>query len=103
MANREKSGTAKPTSPASSGPAGSEFEAQVGASYLLSMIVGGEPLGLPGTVVDSIEFQRAGEGHPLDDVIVHSHDVLGNTATLEVQVKRSIGFSPSDDVFKSVV
>jgi hypothetical protein len=67
------------------------------------MLVGGEPLGLPGTVVDSVEFQRASEGHPLDDVIVHSHDLLGNAATLEVQVKRSIGFSPSDDVFKSVV
>lgn len=67
------------------------------------MLVGGEPLGLPATVVDWIEFQRASEGHPLDDVIVHSHDLLGNAATLEVQVKRSIGFSPSDDVFKSVV
>ncbi|MBC7951686.1 MAG: ATP-binding protein [Rhodospirillaceae bacterium] len=103
MANQKTNGPAKPTSPASSGPAGSEFEAQVGASYLLSMLVGGEPLGLPGTVVDSIEFQRASEGHPLDDVIVHSHDLLGNAVTLEVQVKRSIGFSPSDDVFKSVV
>lgn len=103
MAIRKRSGPAEPTNPASSGPAGSEFEAQVGASYLLSMLVGGEPLGLPGTVVDSIEFQRASEGHPLDDVIVHSHDLLGNAATMEVQVKRSIGFSPSDDVFKSVV
>lgn len=45
---------------------------------MLSMLVGGEPLGLPGTVVDSVEFQRASEGHPLDDVIVHSHDFLGN-------------------------
>jgi len=103
MVTHKKTGPAKATSPASSGPAGSEFEAQVGASYLLSMIVGGEPFGLPGTVIDSIEFQRAGEGHPLDDVIVHSHDFQGNTAVLEVQVKRSISFSPSDEVFKSVV
>ena len=31
------------TSPASSGPAGGHFEGQVGASYLLSMLVGAEP------------------------------------------------------------
>ena len=76
-------------SPASSGPAGGHFEGQVGASYLLSMLVGAEPRGLPGTIIDRVEFQRAAEGHPLDDVIVHAHDAQGNPATLEVQVKRT--------------
>ena len=75
-------------SPASSGPAGSHFEGQVGASYLLSMLVGAEPRGLPGTIIDRIAFQRAAEGFPLDDVIVHAHDASGNAETLEVQVKR---------------
>ena len=103
MAARKKREPAKATSPASSGPAGSLFEAQVGASYLLAMLVGGEPRGLPGTVIDTVELQRAGEGFPLDDVIVHAHDTSGNAATLEIQVKRSITFAPSDDVFKSMV
>ncbi len=67
------------------------------------MLVGGEPRGLPGTVIDTVELQRAGEGFPLDDVIVHAHDTSGNAATLEIQVKRSITFAPSDDVFKSMV
>ena len=62
--------TANATSPASSGPAGSHFKGQVGAHYLLSMLTGTEPRGLPGTMIDRIEFQRAAEGHPLDDVIV---------------------------------
>jgi len=95
--------TANATSPASSGPAGSHFEGQVGAHYLLSLLVGTEPRGLPGTTIDSVKFQRAAEGHPLDDVIVHAHDPRGNLAVLEIQVKRSIAFTPSDPVFRTVV
>src|SRR5277367_3885247 len=91
------------TSPASSGPAGSLFEGQVGAFFLLSLLVRAEPRGLPGTIIDRVEFQRAPEGHPLDDVIVHAHDAQGNPAVLEIQVKRSIKFTPADPVFRSVV
>ena len=90
-------------SPASSGPAGPHFEAQVGASYLLASLTGGEPRGLPGMVIDQIELQRASEGRPLDDVIVHAHDASGATAVLEIQVKRGIAFSSADGVFRDVV
>jgi hypothetical protein len=95
--------TANAASPASSGPAGSHFEGQVGAYYLLSMLTGSEPRGLPGTTIDHIELQRAAEGRPLDDIIVHAHDSRGDTAVLEIQVKRSITFAPSDPVFSGVV
>lgn len=91
------------SSPAASGPAGSHFEAQVGAAYLLALLTGSEPRGLPGTTIDSIELQRAAEGHPLDDVIIHAHDGRGSPAVLEIQVKRTISFTPSDDVFQKVV
>ena len=91
------------TSPAARGPAGSHFEGQVGASYLLCMLAGSEPRGLPGTTVDRMEFGRAAEGYPLDDVIVHAHDAEEKNAVLEIQVKRSITFAPSDAVFKKVV
>jgi hypothetical protein len=50
-------------SPAATGPGGSHFEGQVGAHYLLSMLVGAEPRGLPGTVIERVEFQRSGEGN----------------------------------------
>ena len=90
-------------SPASSGPAGPHFEAQVGAAYLLALLTAGEPRGLPGMVIDRIELQRASEGRPLDDVIVHAHDGSGATAVLEIQVKREIVFSPADKVFRDVV
>ena len=95
--------TANATSPASSGPAGSHFEGQVGAHYLLSMLTGSEPRGLPGTAIDRIELQRAAEGRPLDDVIVHAHDARGDPAVLEIQVKRSITFAPGDPIFRAVV
>lgn len=75
----------------------------MGASYLLALLTGSEPRGLPGTAIDSIQFQRAAEGRPLDDIIVHAHDMRGNAAVLEIQVKRTIRFAPTDDVFRSVV
>lgn len=90
-------------SPASRGPAGSHFEGQVGAHYLLTMLAGAEPRGLPGTTIDCVELQRAGEVYPLDDVIVHAHDARGAKAVLEIQVKRSIAFTPMDSIFRSVV
>jgi hypothetical protein len=90
-------------SPAASGPAGTSFEGQVGATYLLTMLIGAEPRGLPGTTIDRVELQRAAEGFALDDVIVRAHDVHGAPAVLEIQVKRSITFAPSDPIFKAVV
>ena len=95
--------TTTASSPASSGPAGSAFEVQVGAYYLLTMLAGAEPRGLPGTAIECVQFQRAAEGAPLDDVIVNARDSLGKSAVLEIQVKRSIAFSPQDSVFRSVV
>lgn len=94
--------TANVSNPASSGPAGSHFEGQVGAHYLLSLLTCTEPRGLPGTTIDRVEFQRAAEGHPLDDVIIHAHDAQGVPAVLEIQVKRSIAFSPGDSIFRAV-
>jgi hypothetical protein len=91
------------TSPAASGPAGSLFEGRVGAFFLLSLLVSAEARGLPGTIIDRVKFQRASEGHPLDDVIVHAHDAQGKEAVLEIQVKKGITFTPSDEIFRSVV
>ena len=93
----------KASSPSSTGPAGSHFEGQVGASYLLSMLVGAEPRGLPGTTINRIALQRAPEGSPLDDVIVYAHDAQGNPAKLEIQVKKGITFALGDKVFREVV
>ncbi len=89
--------------PASTGAAGAQFEAKVGAYYLLAMLRGAEPRGLPDRIFDRVELQRAAEGHPLDDIIVHGHDQRGAEAVLEVQVKRAISFAPRDQVFEEVV
>jgi hypothetical protein len=90
-------------SPSASGPAGALFEGQVAAHYLLTMLAEADPRGLPGVLVDRVELQRAGEGYPLDDVIVHGETKMGETAVLEIQVKRTIKFAPSDAVFRDVV
>ena len=91
------------TSPASSSGSGTLFEAQVGASYLLSMLLEVDARGLPNCRIESIQLQRGEEGHPLDDVIVEGQDRKGNAAILEIQVKRTITFTPSDKVFQDVV
>ncbi len=91
------------TSPASTGGSGALFEAQVGAAYLLSMLLEVDARGLPNCRIESIALQRGQEGYPLDDVIVHGQDRNGRAATLEIQVQRSITFAPSDEVFQDVV
>jgi hypothetical protein len=68
------------------------------------MLAYAEPRGLPGTTIDRVEFQRGDDGFPLDDVVVHAQEnTTGRASTLQIQVKRSIQFSPSDAVFKKVV
>ena len=91
------------TSPASSGGSGPFFEGQVGASYLLSMLLEVDARGLPNCRIESIKLQRGEEGHPLDDVIIHGQDRNGNAAVLEIQVKRTITFAPSDNIFQDVM
>ncbi len=92
------------TSTLASGPAGTHFEAQVGASYLLAMLAGAPARGLPGASIERVALQQANAGRPLDDVVIHAHDnVSGKPAVLEVQVKRSITFAAADPVFKKVV
>jgi energy-coupling factor transporter ATP-binding protein EcfA2 len=78
------------------------FEAQVGAYYLLSILAGGEPRGLPGVTFTHIEYQRASD-RPLDDVIVHATNSEGKHAVLEIQVKRTINFTASDTVFRTLI
>jgi hypothetical protein len=92
------------TSTLASGPAGTHFEAQVGASYMLAMLAGAPARGLPGATIDRVALQQANAGRPLDDVVIHAHDnVSGKPAVLEVQVKRSISFAAADPVFRKVV
>jgi hypothetical protein len=91
------------TSPASTGGSGALFEAQVAAAYLLSMLLEVDARGLPNCRIESIRLQRGQEGYSLDDIIVHGQDRNGKAATLEIQVKRSITFAPSDEVFQDVV
>ena len=90
-------------SPAATGNAGPQFEAKVGAFYLLALISSAEPRGLPGATIRTVEFQQRGSGRPLDDVIVHATNADGSPAVLEIQAKRSLTFTASDVEFEDVV
>jgi hypothetical protein len=89
--------------PAATGNAGPQFEAKVGAFYVLPLLSGGEPRGLPGATVRSVAFQQRVAEHPLDDVVVKAVNRDGSPATLEIQVKRTLTFTASDAEFLDVV
>lgn len=103
VAGITKDSTARGSSPMASGPAGAQLEAHVGAQYLLPLLLSGEPRGRPGMTVSRVQFQRGDLGFPMDDVIVSGHDASGATAVLEIQVKRSIEFTPKNNEFRRVI
>lgn len=89
--------------PAATANAGPQFEAKVGAFYLLALIAESEPRGLPGATIRTIKFQQRVAGHPLDDVVVEATNADGSPACLEIQAKRSLIFTASDSEFEDVV
>jgi hypothetical protein len=89
--------------PAATGGAGPRFEAKVGAFYLLSVLTSGEPRGLAHSVAKSVQFQRAVDERPFDDIVVNAANADGSPAILEVQAKRTIDFTASDPEFADVV
>lgn len=91
------------TPPAASGPAGAEFEAKVGSSFLLAMLADAPARGLPRSIIENVSFLKGDDGCPMDDVIVSTKCTSGGIATLEIQAKRSITFAPQDVVFKKVM
>ncbi|MCK1711957.1 MULTISPECIES: hypothetical protein [unclassified Bradyrhizobium] len=95
--------SAQIAAPAATGGAGPQFEAKVGAFYILPLLSGGEPRGLSRATVRSVAFQQRVAEHPLDDVVVKAVNWDGSPATLEIQVKRSLTFTASDTEFRDVV
>jgi hypothetical protein len=100
---KEPSQSTQIAAPAATGGAGVQFEAKVGAFYVLPLLSGGEPRGLPGATARSVAFQQRVAEHPLDDVVIKAINRDGSQATLEIQVKRSLTFTTSDTEFRDVV
>ena len=48
-------------------------------------------------------LQQRAAGYPLDDVVVSARNRKGQPATLEIQVKRSIRFTPENQQFREIV
>lgn len=90
-------------SPRMTGPAGSQFEVSVGVHYALAVLVETECFGFPGAVAKKIAFQRRDQGHPLDDIILTGIGRDGAEQTLEIQAKRSLSFTVSNETFGGIV
>jgi hypothetical protein len=102
MANMDNDATTGIAPPAATGNAGPQFEAKVGAHYLLSLLASGEPRGLPGATVGRVQLQQAAAGYPLDDVVIRATNADGSPAVLEIQAKRTLDFTASDKEFADV-
>lgn len=89
--------------PSATGPAGPLLEGKAGGFYLLSLLANSEPRGLPGAIIERVSFQQAAFGYPLDDIVVHARNADGTPAILEIQSKRSLTFTASDEAFQDVV
>lgn len=90
-------------SPASTGPSGSHFEAQIAAFYMLCMLTDAEPYGMAGAKVRRIALQQEPEGHHLDDIVLYCQRANGSESILEIQAKRTLTFSEKDTAFDSVM
>ena len=83
------------SNPYSTGGGGVTFEQLVGASYLVSLLVGEIPRGMDWGTIKEVSFQHRWAGCLLDDIVVTSTD--GDTERkLVLQVKHELTFSDSD-------
>jgi hypothetical protein len=103
VANSENDMTTGVAPPAATGNAGPRFETKVGAYYLLSLLTSGEPRGLPRAMVTRVKLQQVRAGYPLDDVVVRATNADGSPAVLEIQAKRTLDFTASDEEFTDIV
>ena len=101
LAMVEEADAEKGSSPASRGGAGVYIEGELGAFYLLAMLAGTEPRGLPGVKLTRVRFQGVDQGYALDDLILEGVGFAGE-ALLEIQSKRDVSFSPKDVIFAEV-
>lgn len=101
MSGDEASDARQGSSPVGRGGTGAYIEGELGAFYLLALLAGIEPRGLPGSRILRVRFQGVELGYTLDDLIVHGVSNSGETI-LEIQSKRTITFSRQDPVFKDV-
>jgi len=80
------------SNPFSTGGGGVTFEQLVGASYLVSLLVGDIPRGLDWGITKSVQFQHRWSGCLLDDVVITSTDGF-RERKLALQVKHDLTFS----------
>ena len=92
----------KPANPYATGGGGSDFENQVAAVYLASVLLRTTPRGFDAGQADEVRLQRGFQGEPLDDLIVFA--VLPDArAKLSLQIKRDVTYGARDETFNKIV
>ena len=92
----------KPANPYATGGGGSDFENQVAAVYLASVLLRMTPRGFDAGQADEVRLQRGFQGEPLDDLIVFV--VLPDArAKLSLQIKRDVTYGARNETFNKIV
>lgn len=90
------------SSPLATGGAGVDFETDVATSYLAALLLGAPARGAGGGATVRVALQRATQDAPLDDIVVETATPAG-PVRLDLQVKQTFTFAPSDPELASVL
>src|SRR5271154_6461181 len=85
----------EPTSPASTGGAGTAFENLVGAAFLATLLVRGAPLALGAGTLEVVHLQAGHLGYSTDDFLLEAAGLNGRSKAV-VQAKRTFVLSQND-------
>lgn len=91
------------SNPFSTGGGGAHFEAYVQAYFVTLMLTSGIAPCLPDWPIYEIKLQGKSSGYNIDDLIVFVRNYEGKEAKLLAQIKRSIQFTKSSNVFREVI
>ena len=86
----------------STGGAGTNFEARVGAIALVRMLLGDRVAGLD-FPIERVLLQSRFAGHLIDDITIFGTDHYGAERVVDYQSKRSIDPVPSDKEFAETI
>lgn len=83
-------------SPEATGGIGTSYEHVCIATYLAALLTRSHAPACPG-VVTRIALQQKANGRPLDDIVMGWQDDTGRKGTVDLQLKRRLSVSPSDE------
>ena len=91
------------SNPFSTGGGGSQFEAQVQASFVALMLTGGFAPCMPNLPINKIKLQGKFDGYDTDDLIIFTQSPNNTKRKILGQIKHTINVTEKDKIFEEVI